>query len=133
MTNLDSFYCISRSLPPSENLPVVPSVKSDGVKTQFVLECKLNITPAVEESGALLLTTLLALDTAKKRPSDPVGASDATQELCLGLHKTSPRVMNTCHTQAPAAYGKIATNTGEVAIIQRPDNCNIAFYMAMSS
>ena len=70
--------------------------------------------------------TLLAELIAKKSPSDPVGASEAVQDVCLGLHKTSPIVMTTCQTQAPAAVGKIATNIGDKAIIQRPDDCTVA-------
>ena len=75
----------------------------------------------------LLLTILLAFDTAKNNPSEPVGASEAIQDDCLGLHKTSPRVRNTCQKQVPAWVVKIATNMGDAAMIQRPDNCNIAF------
>lgn len=74
----------------------------------------------------LLLTTLLAFDTAKNSPSEPVGAREAIQDDCLGLHKTSPRVRNTCQMQMPAWDGKIATNMGDAAMIQRPDNCDIA-------
>lgn len=64
--------------------------------------------------------TFLAELTAKKSPSDPVGANEAVHDICLGLHKTSPAVMNTCHTQAPAAVGKSATHIDEVAMIHNP-------------
>ena len=64
--------------------------------------------------------TLLEELIAKNSPSDPVGASEAIQDICLGLHNTSPTVMDTCQIQAPTALGKIATNIADIAIIQRP-------------
>ena len=63
---------------------------------------------------------LLAELTAKNSPSDPVGANEATQESCLGLHKTSPSVINTCHAQAPAAVGNNATHIADDAMTQSP-------------
>lgn len=64
--------------------------------------------------------TLLAELTAKNRPSDPVGANDAVQATCRGDQNTSPTVMNNCHKQAPAAFGNIATSSGDAAITQSP-------------
>ena len=66
--------------------------------------------------------TLRALATAKNKPSEPVGASEAVHDSCLGLHKTSPSVMNTCHKQAPKVLGARATKIGDVAIIHMPGN-----------
>ena len=60
-----------------------------------------------------------ALLMAKKSPSIPVpvGANYATQAICLGLHSTSPIVMNTCHAHEPQTFGESATNIGLSAMI----------------
>ena len=64
--------------------------------------------------------TVLAELMAKNNPSDPAGANEAAQDVCRGLHKTSPIVKNTCHMHDPVTFGDITTKIGEMAIIQSP-------------
>ena len=62
----------------------------------------------------------LLFDTAKNRPSIPVGARLATQESCLGDHSICPIVKTICHAHAPEIVGDRTNIIGDNAIIQRP-------------